>query len=79
MADLVGEMARHYQYLCETGELQQREQTRLKSELDLLLRERLVRRWRERVTETEYEQTLKRLVQRDISPWQAVELLTGQS
>ncbi len=79
VADLAGEIEQHRQYLSETGELRQREQERLKSELDLLLRERLVRRWRERVTDNHYDQTLKRLVQREISPWEAVELLTERS
>jgi LAO/AO transport system kinase len=76
VAELFGEIERHRQYLHETGEQQQREQARLKSELDLLLRERLVRRWRECVTETHYEQTLSKLVRREISPWQAADLLT---
>jgi LAO/AO transport system kinase len=76
VADLVREIERHRQYLNETGEMKQREQARLKSELDLLLRERLVRRWRERVTEIHYEETLQKLVQREISPWQAAEILT---
>jgi LAO/AO transport system kinase len=79
VADLVQEIERHYQYLRETGELKQREQERLKSELDILLRERLVSRWRERVTEMRYEQTVEKLVRREISPWQAVELLVDWS
>ena len=78
VADLVKDIERHHQYLNETGEMQQREQARLKSELDLLLRERLVKRWRERVTESQYEQTLKKLVRREISPWQAAEILTDR-
>jgi LAO/AO transport system kinase len=78
VADLVNEIERHHQYLRETGELQQREHARLKSELDLLLRERLVRHWRERVPDIHYEQTLNKLVQREISPWQAVDLLTDR-
>ena len=79
VADLIGEIERHYQYLKETGELGQREQARLKSELDILLRERLVKRWREQVTETRYGQAVEKLVRREISPWQAVDYLIDWS
>jgi LAO/AO transport system kinase len=79
VADLVREIERHYQYLKETGELLRREQARLKSELDILLRERLVRHWRERATEVRYAQIVEKLVRREISPWQAVEQLIDRS
>jgi GTPase len=79
VADLVHEIERHLQYLDETGEILHREQARLKSELDVLLRERLVKRWRERVTDRSYQQTVEKLVRREISPWQAVDLLIDQS
>ena len=75
VSDLVQEIERHYQYLIETGEMQQREQERLRSELEVLLRERLVGRWRERVTEARYEQTIEKLIRREISPWQAADHL----
>ena len=68
-------IANHYRYLQDSGELKRREQARLKAELDLLLRETLVSRWRETVLEGEYNQALHRLVLREISPWQAVESL----
>lgn len=79
VADLVQEIERHYQFLKQTGEMQQREHARLKSELDILLRERLVRRWREQVTEASYEQTVEKLVRREISPWQAVDRLIDRT
>lgn len=72
LADII---ALHYQYLQDTGELQRRECTRLKSELDILLRESLISRWRANVPQGEYEAALQRLVERRISPRQAVNLL----
>jgi LAO/AO transport system kinase len=78
VADLVQEIERHYQYLKETGEMQQREEERLRSELDILLRERLVRHWRERVSEARYKQMVEKLVRREISPWQAVDQLVDR-
>jgi LAO/AO transport system kinase len=73
VAELIREIERHYQHLKETGEMRRREYTHLKSELDNLLRERLVRRWREQVSHVHYEQTLEKLVRREISPWQAID------
>jgi LAO/AO transport system kinase len=65
----------HYKHLCDTGELAQRERARLRSELDLLLRETLVARWRANVPDVRYDQALERLVERELSPWQAVDML----
>jgi len=65
-------------YLQKTGGWEQREQARLQSELDELLRQALVRRWRDTVPEAHYTQVLQRLLDRQISPWQAVaELVNG--
>jgi LAO/AO transport system kinase len=73
--ELVQVIAAHYRYLRDTGELEQRERARLRSELDLLLRETLIARWRQDMPETAYERTLERLVNREISPWEAVDSL----
>jgi len=78
VVELVQEIELHYQHLKVTGEIQQREHARIKSELDILLRERLVMRWREQVTDVLYEQIVERLMRRDISPWQAVERLIDE-
>ncbi len=76
VTDLVREIERHYQHLKDTGELQKRERYRLVSELDILLREKLMNHWRARVSEASYQRTVERLLQREISPWQAVDHLT---
>jgi LAO/AO transport system kinase len=65
----------HYEYLQTSGELGKRDCARLRSELDLLLRETLVTRWRRRVPDDDYERALERLVSREISLWHAVDLL----
>ena len=48
----------------------------MQAELDQLLRETLVRRWRSQITEEQYHQVLKELVERRVTPWQAVTALT---
>ncbi len=73
--ELAQAIAAHHEYLKTSGELNQRERARLRSELDLLLRETLVHRWRENVSEDRYNHVLDGLLQREHSPWQAVEIL----
>lgn len=68
-------IADHYQHLELSGELFERECVRIRSELDLLLRETLMARWRNRVPEDDYHDALEKLVKREMSPWEAVEIL----
>lgn len=76
--ELVSAIHQHYEHLQATGELAQRERARLQSELDMLLRETLVARWRDRVPEVQYLQAVERIVERQISPWEAAdELVEG--
>jgi LAO/AO transport system kinase len=72
---LAHEILRHYQHLQHTGELELRERARLQAELDLLLQETLVARWRVTLGSGEYEETLQQIAERQLSPWQAVEKL----
>ena len=53
------EIARHAEHLRESGDWTTRERSRLGSELDALLRETLVARFRERVPEIRYEDVLE--------------------
>jgi len=77
IVDLVQEIERHRQYLQESGELEKREWARLKSELDLLVRETLVNQWKARMSESQYDQVIESLAGRAISPQQAVQQLLG--
>jgi hypothetical protein len=47
----------------------------LQSELDGLIQERLLTRWRATIPVDRYETVLQELYQRSISPWQAVSSL----
>lgn len=76
--DLGQVIAAHYHHLQTSGELQRREQARVQAELDLLLRETLLLRWRASISKADYQDILQRLAARQLSPWQAVEeLLDG--
>lgn len=65
----------HRQHLLTTGELLQRDRLRLQSELDFLLKEALVVKWRETVSDLLYQDVLKAVSERQLSPHQAVQRL----
>jgi LAO/AO transport system kinase len=74
VAELVKAIEQHGQHLHESGEWSRRERARLESELDGLLTETLVKRFREAVPDARYEKMVDRLMQRKISPWGAVKV-----
>jgi len=75
--EVVQEIERHRQYLEESGELEKREWARLKSEMDLLVRETLVKQWSARVSSSQYHAIVQSLALREISPQQAVKKMLG--
>jgi LAO/AO transport system kinase len=80
VSELVKAIFDHRQYLHDTGQWEQKERNRLKNELDNLLRENLVARWRATIQKSDYQHVLDSLVARRISPHQAVvNLLDGSS
>lgn len=68
----------HYAYLQRSGEWQRRERARLQSELDFLVRESLIARWRKTITVEGYREVLSRLVDRQLSPRQALNRLVEE-
>ena len=77
---LAEEITRHQTYLQTSGDLIYKEKIRLKTEMDNLLEYALVSRWRESITDGIYQHTLEKLVAREISPQQAVQILmNGES
>jgi LAO/AO transport system kinase len=73
--ELVKLIASHRRYLEETGDLRQRERSRLATELDQRLQSVLVERFLDSVADGEYQNVLDRVVKRSLSPSQAVKLL----
>jgi len=75
ISNLVAEIDRHKTYLQESGGMAKRERLRLVSQLDHLLKAELVARWQATSSESHVKSIIERLVKRELSPWQAVELL----
>ena len=68
----------HRKYLERTGAWGLRERGRLQTELDLLLQNRLLADFRSRLADGEYETALEEVLERRISPFQAVEELVNK-
>jgi LAO/AO transport system kinase len=80
IAELAESIARHVQHLRRSGDWAARDHARLGSELDAVLREALMNRFLDTVQKQEYEEIVKRVLNRDISPYEAVSsLLNGTS
>jgi LAO/AO transport system kinase len=80
IVELAESIARHVAHLRQSGDWAVRERARLEVELEALIRESLLNRFREDVPQKEYDDVLEKVVQRNISPWEAVKvLLNGRS
>ncbi len=79
--ELVQAIANHQAHLETTGERHDRDRARLQAELEQLIQGNLVSRWRQEVSDSQYQEILESLIARQISPHQAVEALLngGQS
>jgi LAO/AO transport system kinase len=75
--DLAKAITDHHSYLESSGSWQQHERWRLQAELDQLLQNTLMEDLRLRLPAGTYQQTVEDLVQRRISPFQAVERLVN--
>ena len=68
----------HRVYLEQSGEWEQREHDRLKNNLDSMLRDIMMQRWRERLPQGVYETVLHGMEARTTSPFEAIRLLLGE-
>lgn len=76
--ELIESITRHRQHLLESGDWQARERARLQAELEDLLRETLLQQFRSRIAPQTYEQVLQQVLERSLSPWEAIHLLTNR-
>jgi LAO/AO transport system kinase len=75
IADVVDAIHTHRKHLEQTGEWQRRERERLQTDLEHLLRETLVARWRAALPDERYQACLDDLLARRASPYETVEKL----
>lgn len=75
IAELVAAIEQHRKFLDISGERQRRELVRIQTELENLLRETLITRWRATFDAAQYRAVLSQMAARQVSPWQAVQLL----
>ncbi|MCA1899198.1 MAG: methylmalonyl Co-A mutase-associated GTPase MeaB [Chloroflexi bacterium] len=73
--ELVEAIERHASYLAQSGDRALRERARLEAELEGLIREELVERFRREISAARYEKVLEQILQRELSPGEAVKLL----
>jgi LAO/AO transport system kinase len=73
--ELAEAIARHVQYLHQSGDWAARDRARLEAELESALRETLIQRFLENVQKDKYEETVQRVLDRDISPYEAINAL----
>jgi LAO/AO transport system kinase len=75
VADLMAAIEQHAQYLHQNGGWERRERARLEAELDNRLTESLVTHFRTSIPDGRYEEIVDQLVDRSLSPWEAVKVL----
>ena len=80
IAELAESIAKHAAHLRQSGDWAARERARLRSEMDALLREELMRHLHENIPPTKYDEVNEKVFNRDLSPYEAVQsLLNGNT
>jgi LAO/AO transport system kinase len=75
IVELMDAIARHVAHLTQSGDWAVRERARLEVELDALIREALVNDFREAMPQEKYDDVLEKIIQRNLSPLEAVKIL----
>ena len=73
--ELVREISLHEEHLRQSGEWARRDRSRLESELEALLQDALVARFRDGVQEVHYQEVQEQVFQRRLAPLEAVQML----
>jgi LAO/AO transport system kinase len=77
--ELVVQIEDHREYLRSSGDWSAREHARLASEVETILQQTLLDQFHAGVPETRYNEVMRHVFERDLSPWEAVSLLTDGS
>ena len=73
--ELAASIARHVEHLQQSGDWAARDRARLGSEMEMLLQEALMDRFRENIQQQRYEEMIEKVLSRSISPHEAVTAL----
>src|SRR5687768_2598438 len=77
IAELAESIAKHAAHLRQSGDWATRDRARLRSEMDALLREELMRQFHENILPTKYDEVIEKVFNRDLSPYEAVQSLVN--
>ncbi|MBI3740025.1 MAG: methylmalonyl Co-A mutase-associated GTPase MeaB [Chloroflexi bacterium] len=77
IAELTEQIEKHAAHLHVSGDWAARERARLESELEAALQETLMSQFRERVTDQQYNEVMRQVFERSLSPGEAVKKLTN--
>ena len=77
--ELAAEIDRHKNHLHQSGDWAARERSRLEAEINALIQGALVARFRQDISQKLYEETLEKVIQRELAPWEAVKSLLNGS
>lgn len=75
IAEVADSISRHAEHLRRNGDWTARDRARLGSEMETLLREALMDRFLESIQQETYEEMVENVVRRNISPYEAVNIL----
>lgn len=75
IAEVIESIAKHAAHLRQSGDWAARDRARLGSEMEMLLREALLDRFLESVQQAKYEEMMEKVLNRNISPYEAVKFL----
>ena len=73
--ELAASIEKHAAHLHQSGDWAARDRARLGSEMESLLQEALVARFRQTIPQASYDEIVEKVVSRDLSPHEAVKLL----
>ena len=79
IAELAEAIEKHAAHLHQSGDWDSRDRSRLKSELEALLMDTLMKQFFEGIQSSAYDDVLEKVVQRDISPYEAIHSLISIS
>ena len=75
IAEVATSISRHAEHLRQNGDWTARDRARLGSEVEALLREALMDRFLEHIRQETYDEMIENVVKRNISPYEAVNIL----